>query len=347
MYTLSEIVACLGGELRGQDRRIARLSTLESAEEGDLCFITSAKYCKQLLDSRAVALIVSPSLVNLLKSDYSLILTNNPYLYFARVASLFSPEPAPTRGIHASVTIGEGSTVAASTEIREHVSLGCRVSIGEQCRIMPGVVIGDDVVIGDNVTLYPNVTLYHGCQLGNRIIIHSGCCIGADGFGFAKEQDHWFKIPQLGRVIIHDDVEIGANSTIDRGALSNTIIGRGVKIDNLVQIAHNVSIGEHTAIAACTAIAGSTRIGAYCTIGGAAMFVGHIEIADRAHIGAATLVTKSVRVADNYASSYPFSTMKEWRANAVHVRHLDDMVNRIKKLERELKLLQQTKDNFE
>lgn len=346
-YTLSEIVSHLGGKLQGPDRRVTRISPLETAQEGDICFIANAKYCKQLMHSRATAYIVSPSIVPVLSQDYSLIIADDPYLYFARLAGLFYPEARLKPGIHPSATIGLGSTIEDSSEIREQVSIGSRVIIGKNCRIMPGVVIGDDVQIGDQVTLYPNVTIYPNCQLGSRITIHAGCSIGADGFGFAWDSDHWLKIPQVGRVLIKDDVEIGANTTIDRGAMSDTVIGRGVKIDNLVQIAHNVCIGDHTAIAACVGIAGSTCIGAYCRIGGAAMIVGHIEIADKTYIGGGTLVTKTIRTADHYASSYPFSTMKDWRANAVHLRCLDSIVKRIKKLELELELIQRTKEHLD
>jgi UDP-3-O-[3-hydroxymyristoyl] glucosamine N-acyltransferase len=201
------------------------------------------------------------------------------------------------------------------------------------------VVIGDDCQIGDDVTLYPNVTVYQGCRVGNRVTIHAGAVVGSDGFGLAWAGDHWYKIPQTGRALIGDDVEIGANTTIDRGAMADTVIANGAKIDNLVQIAHNVQVGEHTAIAGCVGIAGSTHIGAYCTIGGAAMLVGHIEIADKTHIGGGTLVSKSIRKPDNYASSFPLSTMKDWLANAVHLRHLDDLVNRVKQLEAEVKTM--------
>jgi UDP-3-O-[3-hydroxymyristoyl] glucosamine N-acyltransferase len=338
-YTLSEIVARLGGELRGQDVTVERLAPLESAVAGELSFITHGKFRSQMEQSAASALIISPKLVDLLKPQCPVILVPDPYLYFARVATLFHPVPAVRAGVHPLAVVGEGSVVADSTEIREQVSIGARVRIGERCRLFPGVVIGDDCILGDDVTLYPNVTVYHGCQLGHRVTIHSGAVIGSDGFGLAWTGDSWYKIPQTGRALIGDDVEIGANTTVDRGAMADTVIARGAKIDNLVQIAHNVHIGEYTAIAGCVGIAGSTHIGAYCTVGGAAMFVGHIEVADHTHIGGGTLVSKSIRQADTYASSFPLSTMKEWRSNAVHLRHLDDLVKRVKQLESEIKTM--------
>lgn len=340
-YTLTEIVARLGGELRGADLRIDCLAPLEIASEQALSFVASPKYRRAAEHSRASALVLSPRLLAQgLTTTASLIVTPDPYLYFAQVATLFHPPQSPVPGMHPQATIGQESTIGAGCEIREHVSIGQRVKLGMDCRLMPGVVVGDDCVIGDGVTLYPNVTVYHDCQIGNQVTIHSGAVIGADGFGLAWAGEHWFKIPQTGRVLIGDQVEIGANTTIDRGAMADTIIGCGAKIDNLVQIAHNVQIGACTAIAGCVGIAGSTKIGANCTIGGAAMFVGHIEIADCTHIGGGTLVSKSIRQADNYASSYPMSTTKEWLSNAVHLRHLDALVKRVKQLENEINNMQ-------
>lgn len=339
-YSLSEIVARLGGELCGEDVRIERLAPLDAAGRGDLTFITAAKYRHQLDGLAAAALIVSPKLRELAPDGLPLIVADDPYLYFAKVATLLHPAAVPVPGIDPRAAIGEGSVIGSGTEVRELVSIGARVTVGARCRLMPGVVIGDDCVIGDDVTLYPNVTVYQGCRIGNRVTVHSGSVIGGDGFGLAWEKDHWFKIPQTGRAILEDDVEIGANTTVDRGAMADTVVECGAKIDNLVQIAHNVRIGRHTAIAGCVGIAGSTHVGAYCTVGGAAMFVGHIEIADRTHIGGGTLVSKSVRKPDTYASSYPMSTMKDWMSNAVHLRHLDDLVKRVKQLEQQIKSLE-------
>jgi UDP-3-O-[3-hydroxymyristoyl] glucosamine N-acyltransferase len=338
-YTLSEIVARLGGELRGADVRIERLAPLESASTGELSFVASKKFRRQLAQSRASALIVAPQLEEACAPGLPLIVVRDPYLYFAQVATLLQAVPAPRPGIDPRAAIGADSLIGASSEVRESVSIGERVRVGERCRLYPGVVIGDDCQIGDDVTLYPNVTVYQGCRVGNRVTIHAGAVVGSDGFGLAWAGDHWYKIPQTGRALIGDDVEIGANTTIDRGAMADTVIANGAKIDNLVQIAHNVQVGEHTAIAGCVGIAGSTHIGAYCTIGGAAMLVGHIEIADKTHIGGGTLVSKSIRKPDNYASSFPLSTMKDWLANAVHLRHLDDLVNRVKQLEAEVKTM--------
>ncbi|WP_028534446.1 UDP-3-O-(3-hydroxymyristoyl)glucosamine N-acyltransferase [Paludibacterium yongneupense] len=344
-YFLSEIVARLGGEVRGDDVAVERLAPLESAQAGEISFLASAKYRRQLDATRAGALIVSPQLAEELSGRFPLIVVADPYLYFARVATLFHPSARANGSVHPSAVLGAASRVPASCQIGAHVVIGDGTVLGERCLIHPGVVIGDGVEIGDDTTIYPNVTVYGGCRIGQRVTLHSGCVIGADGFGLAWDRDHWFKIPQTGRAIIGDDVEIGANTTVDRGAMADTIVENGAKIDNLVQIAHNVQIGEHSAIAGCVGIAGSTRIGAYCTVGGAAMFVGHIEVADRSHIGGGTLVSKSIRKPDNYASSYPLQTMKDWLANAVHVRHLDDLVKRVKCLEREIETLKYPKDD--
>lgn len=344
ILTLSEIVARLGGELVGENVSVGRVAPLESAEAGEISFLANPKYRKQLDSTAASALIVSPALAEA-ASAYPLIVTPDPYLYFAKLTQWFHPQPAAVPGVHASAVVGEGSTIGASSEVREHVSIGRNVVIGERCRLLPGVVIGDNVVIGDDVTLQANVTVYHGCELGSRVTIHSGAVIGADGFGYAPSREGWVKIPQTGRVLIGDDVEIGANTCIDRGAMDDTVISRGAIIDNQVQVGHNVKIGEGTAIAACTGISGSTKIGARCTIGGAAMLVGHIEIADKTHIGGGTLVSKSIKQPDNYASSYPFSTHKEWVSNAVHLRHLDDLVKRIKQLERAVDALNKNEEN--
>ncbi|KUM01910.1 UDP-3-O-(3-hydroxymyristoyl)glucosamine N-acyltransferase [Chromobacterium subtsugae] len=342
-YTLAYIVEQLGGELRGDDLAVVRLAPLERAGSDEIAFVAHAKLRRQMLASGAGALIVTEALAAELQGR-SLIVAADPYLYFARLASLFHPQAQPRAGIHPRAVVGEGARIAASSEIAANVTIGDRVVIGERCRLLPGVVVGDDCVIGDDVTLHPNVTVYHGCVIGNRVGVHSGSVIGADGFGLAWDKDHWFKIPQTGRAVLEDDVEIGANTTVDRGAMADTVIRKGAKIDNLVQIAHNVEIGEHTAIAGCVGIAGSAKIGARCTVGGAAMFVGHIEVADRTHIGGGTLVSKSIKEAGNYASSYPLQSMKDWLSNAVHVRHLDDFAKRVKQLERELETLKKSKE---
>jgi UDP-3-O-[3-hydroxymyristoyl] glucosamine N-acyltransferase len=222
--------------------------------------------------------------------------------------------------------------VAAGASIAEFVSVGAHSVIGEGARIGPGCHIGDDVVIGAGTRLEARVTVYHGCRIGERCIIHSGAVIGADGFGFAPDQGRWIKIPQTGHVLVGDDVEIGANTTIDRGALADTIIGNGVKLDNQIQIGHNVVVGDHTAMAGCVGIAGSAKIGKHCQLGGGAIVLGHLEIADGCQISAMTLITKSIAKPGTYTSVMPFMPHDEWLKNASQVRRLGQIADKLRKL---------------
>jgi UDP-3-O-[3-hydroxymyristoyl] glucosamine N-acyltransferase len=264
------------------------------------------------------------------------IVADNPYAYFARVSGLFNPPPAAEPGVHASAVVHPGATLAPGVSVGANAVIERGVLIGANSVIGAGCVIGPDAHIGADCLLYANVTVYHACEIGERVILHSGCVIGADGFGLAPDQGKWLKIPQIGRVVIENDVEIGANTTIDRGALDDTVIETGVKLDNQIQVAHNVHIGAHTAIAACTGIAGSARIGAHCTIGGAAMIFGHIEIADHVNISTNTLITKSLPKPGTYTSALPFSEHSEWLKNAVQMRHLDSLAKRLRALEKKL-----------
>lgn len=334
MVRLDELVARFGGELLGDPAVVVRrVATLEQANEGDLAFLANPRYAGRLRDCKASAVILAPDSRAL--TDLPRIVTAEPYVYFARVAQFFSPLDRPAPGVHEtavvdtavpdSVSIGAGAMVAAG------VSLGHDVVIGAGCHI------GRGVVIGEGTRLYAGVTVYHDCVIGKRCIVHAGVVIGADGFGFARERDgRWIKIPQIGRVIVGDDVEIGANTTIDRGALDDTVIGNGVKLDNQIQIAHNVRIGEHTAIAGCVGIAGSTTIGARCMIGGQAGIIGHLVIADDVVVSAGTLVTKSIRRAGVYTGNLPVQIHPDWVKNFAHLRHLDDMAARIRALEKRL-----------
>ncbi|UXH76631.1 UDP-3-O-(3-hydroxymyristoyl)glucosamine N-acyltransferase [Roseateles amylovorans] len=335
---LSTLVTALGGELSGDDREVCGVAPLDLAGPDQLSFFAHPKYRSAFHQTRAAAVIVSPKLVDRsLALPSSLIIVADPMLYWARVLTWLQPKCEVRAGIDPRAVVGRDTQIAASTEIRALACIGDRVRIGERCVVHAGVVIGDDVCIGDDAVLHPKVTLYAGCRIGDRVTLHSGAVIGADGFGLAWTGDRWLKVPQTGGVVIGNDVEIGANTTVDRGALSDTRIANGVQIDNQVQVAHNVSIGAHTAIAACTGIAGSTRIGERCRIGGAAILIGHLEVAADVQIGAGTLVTKSIQRAGDYASSFPFMTKKDWRENAVHLRHLDQIVGRVRQVESQLK----------
>lgn len=338
-YSLSEIVTRFGGELLDDNGvTISGVAPVERAGSQEIAFVSQAKYLREIAASQAGALILPPEGRD--SSQRPRIVTPNPYLYFARVSALLNPPPRPAPGIHPAASVHPGARVAASATVCAGAVLGEGASVGERSVIGPNCVIGEFVTLGDDCLLHANATIYHHCVLGSRVILHSGCVIGSDGFGLANDQGRWVKIPQVGRVVIGDDVEVGACTTIDRGALDDTVIEEGVKLDNLIQVAHNVRIGAHTAIAACTGIAGSAKIGKYCMIGGAAMIHGHIEIADGVRISTNTLITKSLTRPGTYTSALPFAEHGEWLRNAVHLRNLDKLAGRIKELEKRISELE-------
>ena len=335
-YALAELAARFGGELLGDGTvAIRQVAPLARAEAGEIGFVSQAKYFPQLASTRASAVILPLDAHD--ATPLPRILTANPYLYFARVSALLNPPALPPAGIHPSAVVDADAVVAADASIGPGAVIGRGARIGARSVVGANCVIGDDASLGEDCLLHPNVTLNARCRVGDRAILHSGCVIGSDGFGFAPDGGRWEKIPQIGRVLIGDDVEVGACTTIDRGALEDTVIEEGVKLDNLIQVAHNVHIGAHTAIAGCTGIAGSAKIGRHCMIGGAAMIFGHIEIADGTRISTNTLITKSLPKAGTYTSALPFSEHEVWQKNAVHMRNLDKLVNRVKELEKKLK----------
>jgi len=302
-FTLAQIASRLGGRVAGDAGTLIRqVGSLESAGPGQISFLSNRKNTAKLTATHATAVILAAENERLTKLPR--IVCDNPYAYFARVSQLFNSSRTQPAGVHPSAVVSEKA------------SLGERVSIGAGC------VIGDDVTIGDDSCLYPRVVIYPRCFLGKRVVVHAGVVIGADGFGIAPEDGRWVKIPQIGGVRIGDDVEIGANTTIDRGALDDTVIGEGVKLDNQIQIGHNVRIGAHTAIAGCVGIAGSADIGAHCTIGGAAMIHGHIRIADHVHVSAGTLISRSIAKPGTYTGIYPFDEHGAWKRSAAQLRRL-------------------------
>jgi len=332
--SLGEIVARLGGKLVGDRNHIVTgVATLASAGADHITFLANPKYRAGLATTRAGAVILSGSAA--LEYGGAHIVVGDAYGYFARVAQLLTPAEPLVAGVHASAVVE--AELPATCSIAAGCHVGAGVELGDRVRLGPGCVVGAGSRIGDDSTLHANVVLYSDCVIGKRAIIHSGVVIGSDGFGFAREADgSWLKIPQTGRAIIGDDVEIGANTTIDRGALDDTVIGDGVKLDNQVQIAHNVRIGGHSVIAGCVGIAGSTRIGSRCMIGGAAMIIGHVDIADDVVINGATFVGKSISRAGTYTGQVPAERHDEWLRNFAHLRHLDAMADRIRALERRL-----------
>ena len=337
-YSLADIVQRLGGRVMGDAKTgISQISTLDSAGAGQIAFLANAKYRKQLDASKASAVILSEADAD--ATQLPRIVAANPYSYFAKLSAFLNPLHEYAPGIHPTAVIGRDVRISAQAYIGPHVTVGDGVNIGDGCVVMSGCGIGEGATLGERTRLYANVTVYHGCVIGNDVIVHSGVVIGADGFGIAMDEGRWLKIPQIGRVIIGDHVEIGANTTIDRGALDDTVIEEGVKLDNQIQIAHNVRIGAHTAIAGCVGIAGSATIGKYCRIGGSAGILGHLQIADHVEIASFTLIGKSITEAGSYAGIFPFSKNDEWRNNAVHLRHLGELVKRVKAMEKEIELL--------
>ena len=337
-YRLADIVARFGGQVRGDAATcVQQIGTLEHASAGQIAFLANAKYRKQLENSHASAVIVSEADAD--ATELPRIVCDNPYSYFAKLSAFLNPLRDYVPGIHPSAVIGKGTEISPQAHIGPQVTVGDGAIIGAGTVVMAGCCIGDGARLGENARLYPRVTVYHACIIGDDVIVHSGAVIGSDGFGIAMEEGRWLKIPQIGRVIIGDHVEIGANTTIDRGALDDTVIEEGVKLDNQIQIAHNVRIGAHTAIAGCVGIAGSATIGKYCRIGGSAGILGHLQIADHVEIASFTLIGKSITEPGSYAGIYPFSKNEEWRNNAVHLRHLGDLVKRVKALEKEIESL--------
>jgi UDP-3-O-[3-hydroxymyristoyl] glucosamine N-acyltransferase len=335
-YTLASIVYKLGGELSGDENvLVSKLSSLAHAKSGAISFLTDTKYTQALKSTLASAVILKPEHREL--TPLPCIVTENPYVYFAKLSALFNPRLGVGLGIHAtacvdsSVAISEDVSIGAGAIIAANVVVGPRVVIGA------GSVVEEGVVLGDDTVLEPRVVVKHGVAIGKRCHLFSGCVVGNDGFGYAEEAGTWVKIPQVGGVQIGDDVDIGANTTIDRGALDDTVIEDGVKLDNLIQIAHNCIIGAHTVIAGCVGVAGSAVIGKHCRIGGAAMILGHMTIADGVTISPGSMITRSIAKAGTYTALMPFQSHENWLKTAANIRHLDKMMDRIKLLELALK----------
>ncbi len=341
---LVDLIARLGGQLIGEaGLSISGIAPLDDASNDQITFLTNPKLRASAATTQAAAMILSPASHALLGSEFSgsRIVTDNPYAYFARVAQLFAAQEAsPFRaGIHPSACVDPSARVAVSAHVGPHVVIEADAVIGDDVVLEAGCFIGRGAHIGAGTHFHARVTFQSRCQIGARGIIHSGAVIGADGFGFANEGGAWIKIPQTGRVMIAEDVEIGANTCIDRGALADTIIEEGVKLDNQIQIGHNCHIGAHTAMAGCVGVAGSAVIGKYCTFGGAAMVLGHLTIADKVHISSGSLVTRSLAEAGQYTGFYPLAKNADWEKTAVVVRNLGTMREKIRTLEKTVKSL--------
>ena len=341
---LGELVERLGGQLAGDPNiEVTGIAPLSDAGVSHISFLSNSKLRAQAAQSGAAALIVSTGDDATIAATYrgARIVTANPYAYFARAAQYFASLDAhvPPAGIHPSAAVAAGASVHPSAHVGPQVTIEEGAQVGEGAVIGAGCFIGRGAVIGARTELFANVTFHHGCIIGARGIIHSGAVIGTDGFGFANEGGVYIKSPQTGRVVIGDDVDIGANTTIDRGALADTIIEDGVKLDNQIQIGHNCVIGAHTAMAGCVGVAGSARIGKYCTFGGAAMVLGHLTIADKVHISSGSMVSRSILEPGQYTGFYPLAKNADWEKSAAIVRNLDTMRDKIRALEKTIKTL--------
>lgn len=344
---LGLLVERLGGRLVGDaEIQIEGIAPLDQANASQITFLSNPKFRTRAADTAAAALILSEDDDKAIGASVrgARVVTDNPYVYFARAAQFFADLKTPPvpGGIHPAAFRDPSASVAATACIGPFVTLEAGAEIGEHAVIDAGCFIGRNARIGAHTRLYANVTFHADCAIGERGIIHSGAVIGADGFGFANEKGKWIKIPQTGRVVIGDDVEIGANTTIDRGALSDTVIEEGVKLDNQIQIGHNCHIGAHTAMAGCVGVAGSAKIGKYCTVGGAAMIAGHLSIADKVHVTAGTLVPRSITEPGQYTGFFPMAKNSDWEKSAAIIRNLSSMREKIRDLEKIIKSLNGT-----
>jgi UDP-3-O-[3-hydroxymyristoyl] glucosamine N-acyltransferase len=331
-YALGELAVRFGLSLRGDpDVRVERVGTLAGAGPGAITFLANRSYAAQLDQARASAVILAREYAE--RCPTAALIAADPYAAYARVAALLHPAPRRTPGIDARAVVDEEATIAETASVGACAVVARRATVGEGAYIGPGCVIGEGASVGAHSELVANVTVGREVRIGARAVIHPGAVIGADGFGFAREPEGWLKVPQVGSVRIGDDVEIGACTTIDRGAIDDTIIEDGVKLDNNIQVAHNVQIGAHTIIAACVGISGSTVIGKRCMIAGAVGFVGHLRIADDVVITGQTMVNRSINEAGTYSSALPMDEARRWRRNAARFRQLDELARRLKALE--------------
>lgn len=333
--TLQSLAVATGTTLRGDGAyQIKSAAPIEQADVTDISFVRDKKYARHLQSSNAGALILTQDLA----AGYAgnCLISANPYLTYAQVVTLLYPAQLPTPGVAVSAVVADDAVLGAGIYIGPNVVIASDAVIGSGSIIMAGCVIGENCQVGADNYLHANVTLAADTCTGERVILHSGVVLGADGFGFVPQATGWYKIPQVGNVVLGDDVEVGANTTVDRAAMGSTLIGNGVKLDNLIQVGHNVQIGEHTAVASCTAIAGSTHIGSRCQIAGGCSIAGHLSIADHVTITGTSMVISSIKTAGVYSSGMPAESNAQWRKNAVRFRQLDKLTQRVKALEQQL-----------
>ena len=342
-YTIMDLADAVGGVVDGDaSLEINGINTPTEAIVGQITFLSDSRFKKELTNTAASAVILKQEDRD--ACPVTALIVTNPYVAYAKVAQLLYPAQKERNGIHSSVVTGEQCNIATDVWIGPHCFVGNNVHIATGCQIGPGCLIEDNVRIGPNTVLLGNVTVMHDCQIGEEVLIHPGAVIGSDGFGQANDDGRWLKIPQVGRVLIGDDVEIGANTTIDRGSIGDTVIEEGVKLDNLIHIAHNVHVGAHTVMAALTGIAGSTTIGRNCMIGGSVGISGHLTIADNVTLTGRTTVYQSIKEPGVFSSGTPTEPNRQWHKNFSRFKQLDEMMKRIKTLEK-LVVTQEEKDH--
>ena len=322
-FSLGSLAVRFGLELQGDpDTRVSHVATLSQAMPGSLSFLANSKYRKNLRTTCAGAVVLSAADAEI--CPVAALIAPNPYLSYARIAELLHPESKAVPGVHPAAVVAPGTRIPASATVGALAVIEEEVEIGERVVVGPGCVVQRGARVGADTRLVASVNLYPGVVLGERGLVHAGAVIGADGFGFAPDRGTWFKVPQVGSVRIGDDVEIGANTTIDRGAIGDTVVEHGAKLDNQIQVGHNVSIGAHTAIAACTGISGSTKIGKRCMVGGMVGFAGHLTIADDVVITGCSLVSASIREPGSYSSGMPAVPTRAWRRMVAHLRRFGE-----------------------
>lgn len=330
---LAELAVRFGCELRGDpDIEIVAVAPLSAATPGSISFLANPRYRPQLRETRAAAVIVDAA--SAAGSPVPVLVAANPHACFARVAALLHPEPAAPAGIDPSAIVAPDARIDPAAHVGPLCVIGAGVQVGPRSVLGPGCIVEAGAVLGADVRLVARVTVCRGVRLGDRCIVQPGAVLGADGFGYAAERGTWVKVPQVGSVRIGADVEIGANTTIDRGAIGDTVIEDGVKLDNLVQIGHNVRVGAHSAFAGCVGVAGSARIGRHCTAGGGAIILGHLELVDHVHVTAATVITRSILKPGQYSGLFPFDDNAAWEKNAATLRQLHGLRERLRALEK-------------
>lgn len=319
---------------------VSRIAQLAQADEQGLAFLGDSKYRQHLATTRVGAVILCEADAAL--SPVPVLISDNPYLTFAQAAHILHPQTPVSGGIHPSAVIDPSAIIDLSAWIGPLVIVESGAIIGARVFVGPSCILGAGVVIGEDSRLVARVTLCAGTQIGKRALLHPGAVIGRDGFGFARDGERWVRIPQIGRAMLGDDVEIGANTTVDRGAIGDTVVGNGVKLDNHIQIGHNVEIGDNTAMAANVGISGSTRIGRNCTIAGAVGMAGHLEIGDAVHFTGMAMVTRSFTEPGSYSSGIPAMPSADWRRNVARFKQLDALARRLKQIEASIEMMKIT-----